>query len=347
MQAIRKPTAIASLLLLVAAVLLSACGNGNSAGTGASASPANSPSASPSSTPSASTSPSPSAEGEATRIVSTVNGDVEIPAHPKRIVALYYHHILFALGEKPVGANLTWWGGSPFLAEQEAGLVDIGGPPSLEAVAALEPDLIIMNSNNAEDYEQFAKIAPSVLIPYDGNRTVYQDTVEVAKLLGKPDEATRLLEEFEKKAEAARAKLEGVWTSDAKAAIIRIDGNGGQFTVFGDNYGRGGWPIYRGLKLQYPAKIKEDVIDSGKQIVKEVPLEKLPEYAEDADYLFVSTEGAALDVVKDSAVWKGLKAVKENRVIELEAKQYYYFDPISISAQMDLIADLLPGNSPQ
>jgi len=349
MQAIRKPTAIASLLLLVAAVLLSACGNGNSAGTGASASPSNSPSASPSSTPSPSATPSASAsaDGEETRIVSTVNGDVEIPAHPKRIVALYYHHILFALGEKPVGANLTWWGGSPFLAEQEAGLVDVGGPPSLEAVVALEPDLIIMNSNNAEDYEQFAKIAPSVLIPYDGNRTVYQETEEIAKLLGKPDEAARLLEEFEKKAEAARAKLEGVLTSDAKAAIIRIDGNGGQFTVFGDNYGRGGWPIYRGLKLQYPAKIKEDVIDNGKQIAQELPLEKLPEYAGDADYLFVSTEGVALDVVKDSGVWKGLKAVKENHVIELDSKQYFYFDPISISAQMDLIADLLSRNSSQ
>ncbi len=344
MQAIRKPTAIAVLLLFVAAMLLNACGNGNSAGSGGSSGPSKSPAASPSSTPSPSPSASASAGGDETRIVRTVNGDVEIPTHPKRIVALYYHHILFALGEKPVGANLTWWGGSPFLADQEAGLADVGGPPSLEAVVALEPDLIIMNSNNAEDYEQFAKIAPSVLIPYDGSRTVYQETEEIAKLLDRPDEAARLLEEFEKKAEAARVKLEGVVAGDAKAAIIRIDGNGGEFTVFGDNYGRGGWPIYRGLKLRYPAKIKEDVIDNGKQILQELPLEKLPEYAGDADYLFVSTEGVALDVIKDSAVWKGLKAVKDNRVIELDVKQYYYFDPISISAQMDLIADLLPRN---
>ena len=275
MQAIRKPTAIAAVLLFVVAMLLNACGNGNSAGNGGSSSPSKSPAASPSSTPSPSPSSSASspADGEGTRIVSTVNGDVEIPAHPQRIVALYYHHILFALGEKPVGANLTWWGGSPFLAEQEAGVTDVGGPPSLEAVAALEPDLIIMNSNNAEDYEQFAKIAPSVLIPYDGGRTVYQETEEIAKLLDRPDEAARLLEEFEKKAEAARVKLEGVLASDAKAAIIRFDGNGGEFTVFGDNYGRGGWPIYRGLKLQYPAKIKEDVIDNGTQILQELPLE--------------------------------------------------------------------------
>ena len=343
MSVIRKPTAIVALmLLLVVSALLGACGNDKAAESGGASSPASSPAASPTSTPSSSPSASASSEaGEGeTRIVSTVNGDVEIPANPQRIVALYYHHILYALGEKPVGANLTWWGGSPFLQDQEAGLTDVGGPPSLEAVAALEPDLIIMNSNNAEDYEQFAKIAPSVLIPYDGNRNVYEDAEEVAKLLGKPEAASQLRADFEKKAEAARAKIENVVKSGAKAAIIRIDGNGGQFTAFGDNYGRGGWSIYRGLKLEFPAKIQEAVIDSGAQIVQELPLEQLPEYVEDADYLFVSNEGVGLEVVQDSSIWKGLPAVKGNRVIELD-KKFFYFDPISISAQIDLIADLL------
>jgi iron complex transport system substrate-binding protein len=232
---------------------------------------------------------------------------------------------------------------SPFLTGLESEIIDVGGPPSLEAVAALEPDLIIMNSNNKDDYEQFAKIAPSVLIPYDGNRSVYGDAELIAELLGKPEAANQLTADFEKKAAEARAKLEGV-LDGTKAAIIRIDGQGGQFTVFGDNYGRGGWSIYKGLQMQYPAKIKEAVIDSGKQIVQELSLEQLPEFVEDADYLFVSNEGIGLETVKDSAVWKSIPAVKENRVIELDGKQYFYFDPLSILAQLDLIVDLL-GNT--
>lgn len=338
MHSIRKPSVVAVLLILFAAAFLSACGSKTAFEGGSSPAASNNTAAN---TPaSASSAPSAKPEAEkATRIVSTVNGDVEIPAKPKRIVALYYHHILLALGEKPVGANLTWWGGSPFLKELESGMKDVGGPPSLEAVAALEPDLIIMNSNNTEDYNQFAKIAPSVLIPYDGNRNVYDDTKLIAEMLGKAEMANQVSADFEKKAAEARTKLKSVLDGGVKAAIIRIDNKGGQFSVFGDNYGRGGWSIYKGLQIQYPAKVKEAVIDSGKQIVQELSLEQMLEFVKDADYLFVSNEGSGLETVKDSAVWNSIPAVKAGRVIELD-KKYFYFDPISISAQLDLITDL-------
>ncbi|SCW62332.1 iron complex transport system substrate-binding protein [Paenibacillus tianmuensis] len=329
-------------MVLLAVVFLSACGSDKAVDGGSSPAASSTPESTPAPASSTSSAETGNQENAAsTRTVSTVNGDVEIPAQPKRIVALYYHHILLALGESPVGANLTWWGGSPFLKDLESGIKDVGGPPSLEAVTALEPDLIIMNSQNAEDYEQFSKIAPSLLIPYDGNRSVYEDAKLLAEMLGKPDAADQLTADFEKKAAEARAKLGGVLDGDVKAAIIRIDSKGGQFTVFGDNYGRGGWSIYKGLQMQYPAKIKEAVVDSGKQIVQELSLEQLTDFVQDADYLFVSNEGFGLDVVKDSSVWKSLPAVKENRVIELDGKQYFYFDPISISAQLDLIVDLL------
>jgi len=341
MQAVRKTSLPVLLLIAMAVALLSACGNNADNAAGGSSAPA-SPSASaetPAASPSSAASPEAS-ESSDTRVVSTAKGDVEIPTHPKRIVALYYHHIVLALGEKPVGANLTWWGGSPFLTDLETGIVDVGGPPSPEAVAALEPDLIIMNSQNDEDYDQFAKIAPSVLIPYDGNRSVYEDAVLVADLLGKPDAAKNLASDFEKKAEEARAKLAGTIKEGAKAAIVRIDDKAGQFSVFGDNYGRGGWSIYKGLNLQYPDKVKEAVVDSGKQIVQQLSFEQLQEFLKDADYIFVSNEGNGADAVKDSGIWKGLPAVKANRVIELD-KQYFYFDPISISSQLDLIVDHL------
>ncbi|MFF2888351.1 ABC transporter substrate-binding protein [Paenibacillus sp. NPDC057967] len=275
-----------------------------------------------------------------TRVVSTVKGDVEIPAEPKRIVALYYHHILFAMDVKPVGANLTWWGGSPFLAEQEKDLVDVGGPPSLEAVAALNPDLIIMNSNNEENYDELAKIAPSILIPYDGSRNPYEDAKLVAEVLGKPDAAESLEKKFNEKAEAARKRVEGKVTEDTTAAIIRIEGKGSQFSVFGDNYGRSGWSIYHGLNLKMPDIIKTELVDSNAQIVQQLALERLPEYVADADYIFVSNEGEGLDQLQNSEVWKSLPAVKNNKVIELD-KTYFFFDPISIEGQLDLITDLI------
>lgn len=283
---------------------------------------------------------------EETRVVSTVNGDVEIPAEPKRIVALYYHHLLLAFDMKPVGANLTWWGGSPFLHELESdGIVDVGGPPSLEAVAALEPDLIIMNSNNAEDYEQFAKIAPSVLLPYDPANSTYDDAKLLGEIVGKPEIGEQLLKRFEEKAKAAREKLSGKIDENTKAAIIRFEGKGGQFTIFGYNYGRGGWAVYRGLNMKVPARIEKELNDQNAQIVQQLSLELLPEYVADADYIFVSNEGEGIETVKNSEMWGTIPAVKNNKVIELEGKQYFYFDPISIEAQIDLITELLLQHS--
>ncbi|MBP1995754.1 ABC transporter substrate-binding protein [Paenibacillus eucommiae] len=346
MQAQRKKYVFLGIALLLILTMASACGDrskdesGNNGTTGT----PTVTSADKTDTNSATDAPAATDDGTkaATRVVSTVNGDVEIPAEPKRIVALYYHHILLAFDIKPVGANLTWWGGSPFLKDMEAdGIVDVGGPPSLEAVAKLEPDLIIMNSNNAEDYEQFAKIAPSVLIPYDANRSTYDDAKLVGELIGKPQAAEQLMASFEEKAAAAHAKIAGTIDENAKVAIIRIEGKGSEFSIFGYNYGRGGWSVYRGLNLKMPEKIEKELESSGTQIVQKLSLELLPEYVADADYILVSNEGEGTDLVSGSAVWKTIPAVKNKKVMELDGKQYFYFDPISIEAQLDLITEML------
>ncbi|GAA3406040.1 ABC transporter substrate-binding protein [Paenibacillus hodogayensis] len=322
-----------SLLLVALAVLGSACGAGEQGAPLSMGSEGASQAGSTSEQP----------KGEAkpkTRKVQTEKGEVEIPTEPKRIVALYYHHMLLALDEKPVGANLAWWGGSPFLKQQESGIKDVGGPPSLEVVVGLQPDLIIMNSNNANDYEQFSKIAPSVLIPYDANRSAYDDAKLVAELIGKPQVADQLAARFEQKASAARKSLADTIGGGKKAAIVRADGKGDSFSVFGDNYGRGGWPIYRGLKFVVTDKMKE-AITSGKQIVQKLSLEQLSDYVGDADYLFLSDEGEGTEQLKASSVWKSLPAVKNGKVIELSKAQFFYFDPISIEGQLDVITQLL------
>lgn len=334
---------MASAMLFIAACGSGAAGGGNAGNTGNATGAGASPSAEVTASTEAVASPSPASESsEGTRVVSTVKGDVEIPAEPKRIVSLYYHHILLAFGVKPVGANLTWWGGSPYLAELEGdGIVDVGGPPSLEAVTALDPDLIIVNNNNEEDYDQLSKIAPTVMIPYDAKRNVYEDAKLIAELIGKPEAGDQLLADFEEKAAVARAKLVGVMDENAKVAIIRIEGQGGQFAVFGENYGRGGWSIYEGLMLQQPAKIKEELEKEGLGLVQQLSMELLPEFLAEADYIFVSNEGEGIDAIQDKALWQSIPAVKNGRAIELDGKRYFYFDPISINGQIDSITELL------
>ncbi|MFD0589434.1 ABC transporter substrate-binding protein [Paenibacillus sp. GCM10027627] len=259
-----------------------------------------------------------------------------------KIVALYYAGILMAMGVKPVGANLTWWGGSEFLRHQENGIVDVGAQPTLEAIAALEPDLILMNDNHLKDYGQFSKIAPTVVIPYDGKRNVYEDIRLIGGLIDHHQAAEQFIARYGGKAAASRAKLAaaGMAIDKRTAAIIRIEAGGSRFAVFGDNYGRSGWAVYRGLGLEAPIKVRQ-LIESGKQIAQQLPIELLPHYAGASDYLFVVNEGEGVECMQDKEVWKEIAAVKGHRVFELDKERFSYFDPISLEAQLELLTDLL------
>lgn len=263
-----------------------------------------------------------------------------------RIVALYYANVLLSAGVKPVAANLTWWGGSTFLKDMEEGSVDIGCEPSVEAVTKLEPDLILMNDANLSAYPAMSKIAPTLLLPYEGSRSIFDDVRLIGQLINRPRAADELESRFERRAAEVRERLAGVLSGSSTAAIVRFDSQGRQFSVFGDNYGRGGWPIYRGLRLGVPEPVQRQAIDSGRQIVQGLPLEQLPVYAAGADYLFVSDEGEGIRYVQDHPIWRSLPAVAHGRAHVLSRADFSYFDPISIEGQLELLAQLLTERQP-
>ncbi|MFF2093132.1 helix-turn-helix domain-containing protein [Paenibacillus sp. NPDC058174] len=259
-----------------------------------------------------------------------------------KVVALYYAGILMSMGVRPVGANLTWWGGSDFLKEQEKGIIDVGAPPSLEMIAELQPDLILMNDNHSQQYGQYSKIAPSVVIPYDGKRNVYEDIRLVGNLIDNTQAAEQFIARYERNAAASRSKIAaaGIAKGNPTATIIRVEGSGSRFSVFGDNYGRSGWAIYRGLGLKAPSKVHQ-LIESGRQISQNMPIAMLPDYAEASDYLFVINEGEGAESIADQDMWHRLRAVNHNHVFELSKERFSYFDPVSLEAQLGLLTDLL------
>ncbi|MFF2888352.1 AraC family transcriptional regulator [Paenibacillus sp. NPDC057967] len=259
-----------------------------------------------------------------------------------RVVAFYYGGILLSMGMKPVGANLTWWGGSAFLKEMESGITDVGVTPSLDMIARLEPDLILMNSNNVADYEPLSKIAPSVLIPYDGNRTVYDDMRIVGELIGSTPDVDRYIVRYENKAATARALLHRAKVADERtvATIIRFEEKGEQFAVFGSHYGRSGWSIYNGLRLLPPQPVKH-MMARGIHFEQNIPIDRLSEYAGESDYIFAINETEGIEHVEGRPIWQELHAVRNGRAFELGCESYSYFDPISIESQLDLLTGLL------
>lgn len=108
--------------------------------------------------------------GAFAREITHAMGTTDVPDSPQRIVILTNEgtEALLAVGVKPVGAVRSWVG-EPWYDHIAADMADVTvvgeeSAVNLEAIAALEPDLIIGNKMRQEKiYDQLSAIAPTVM----------------------------------------------------------------------------------------------------------------------------------------------------------------------------------------
>ena len=148
----------------------------------------------------------------------------------------------------------------------------------------------------------------------------------------------QFIADFDKKAAEGREKLKGVVDENATFGLYELTDKG-ELWIFGDNAGRGGQAVYNALKLKMPA-----INENAKEQTVQLSLEALPEYA--ADYMFLTTydpekKGEELKKLKESGVWRGLNASKNNTLFYNDFDTYYRYDPIAIMGQIDLFVDML------
>lgn len=263
-----------------------------------------------------------------TRIVKTVKGDIEVPANPKRIIINYFQGDLLALGIKPMASSFME-GETAFEEElKDVTKIEKWEP---EELMALDPDLIIVISE--EDYEKFHKIAPTIFIPFT-EITAEERLTLIGEVVGKQDEAKKVLNDFDKKIEDSKKKLEKADVMDKTFTLL--ENNSGKVWVFGNRWGRGGEIFYDYLDLKAPDLIEKNLIDGDGDQYIELSLETLPEYC--GDYI-IKSAWAKEDNLKDNGLWNNIKAVKEGRVITTSAELYYYMDIYSMSAQLDIFVN--------
>jgi len=311
------------LLMLTMLMILAACGSG----AGTDATPG---------TSEASTDPSSgSVPSDAKRIYKSLSGDVEIPAEPKRIVTDMYVSDLLALGVKPVG-SIQYYLENPYYLDQVKGIESIGdrNAVSLEKVAALNPDLIITYSDQAQEIENYQKIAPTVVIPY-GTFTNVQDEIRgFGELMNKSEEAEAWLKTYTERVKAASAKVKAVIRPEETFSILEVSDK--SYYGYGDNFGRGGQAVYRALELAPLERTRKELM--GDTQWKEISREVVGDYA--GDHIFL-TVGEKNKNYQGDSVWKSLPAVKNNQVYELQEDRYWYFDPIAIQGQAEELADMI------
>jgi len=260
-----------------------------------------------------------------TIIYESENGPVEVPANPKRVIVLSsFAGNVMALDVNLVGVD-SWSKMNPRFQERLKNVEEVSDE-SLEKIIELEPDLII-GLSNIKNIDKLKEIAPTVTYTY-GKLDYLTQHLEIGKLLNKEAEAKAWIDDFKKRAQKAGEDIKEKIGKDTTVSVIENFDK--QLYVFGDNWGRGTEILYQEMKLKMPDKVKEMALDAGYYALS---LEALPDFA--GDYLVFSKNPDTDNSFVETDTYKNIPAVKNNRVLEVNAKEFYFNDPLTLDYQLE------------
>jgi len=296
-----------------------------------------------------------SAGGETSENSVTIfgsNGEVTLDKPAKKVVVLEwtYAEDLLALGVQPAGmADIqeyhNWVNIDAVLSDD---VVDVGGrqEPNLEAIAAIEPDLIIgVSFRHDAMLKDLEKIAPTVIFnpyPEDESIDLYKEMTttfnEIAKAVDKADEAEKVLAHLDEKYEEAKAEIEkaNLKTKDVILTLAYTGPQAPEIRVFTPNSMASQILEKIGLKnVHVPDQF--EVFGSSTFNV-----EGLTKY-EDANYLYTvqDDDNVYEKQLKDNVVWKNLNFVKEDRLFDLGGDTWLYGGPLSAETLLNQIVDTM------
>ncbi|MFI6498898.1 ABC transporter substrate-binding protein [Nonomuraea typhae] len=306
-----------ALVALAAIAALSACGTTEA------------PVAAPSSAPSPSSTPVSVTDGRGKKI------DLERPA--ARVVSLEWGEteMLATLGVMPVGvADVKGYGTWVTSAKLDASVKDVGmrNEPSVDSIAALQPDLIVMESDDAALVGQLEKFAPVLVFKGSdaaGNLTrMRADLNLLATAVGKTAEAEKALADFD--AALADAKQKIAAAGGAGKPFAMADGWKEGSTISVRLFGKGALVSdvaeAVGLKNAWSGKV-DPVWGLGNTDVEGLTALKDPGTrffysASDGDDVFA-------DGLASNAIWKSLPFVKKQNVTKLPDGIWTFGGPLS------------------
>ncbi|ANF98320.1 siderophore ABC transporter substrate-binding protein [Paenibacillus bovis] len=289
-----------SLTLILAILVLAACGKEAGSTTGAAGS---------------------DAAPAATVKVAQTTGDVEVPKNPQRVVVFDMGILdtMDQLGIKPVAVpqdNLP-----PYLEKYKSSdYINAGGlkEPDFEKVSEAAPDLIIISGRQADSYEEFSKIAKTINLSVDTNdymKSFTQNMNIIGEIFGKQDEINEALTAINNEVTATQEKVK---KANHNALIVLA--NEGSLSAYGAGSRFGLIHDVLGFKAADP---NIEVSTHGQSVSPEYVAEKNP------DYLFVVDRGSAIGedssgkATVENALVKNTNAYKNGHIVYLNP--YYWY----------------------
>lgn len=270
-------------------------------------------------------------------------GKTILQSNPDRVVAMDIGALetMHELGVKAVGTPRKFIPAYLSAIKDNPEIVDVGSvvEPDFEAIAALNPNLILISTRQERFYDELKDIAPTVFVGTD-NKNYFESFENNVKLIGrifqKENLALEKLKTIEQKVKTAQDR----YSQDPNKGLFLIYNNG-KFSAFGKG-SRFGF-IHDVLHIK-PLMDLDDESVHGQRVSNELVAERNP------DYLFIVDRNAAV---------VGKKANKqdvENRLIQqtnaFKNKKIFYLDPevwfisggglTSVNLMLDDILKLIP-----
>lgn len=266
-----------------------------------------------------------------TRTVEHALGEAEVPADPRRVVALDPSSALnlSTLGVPVVGTtrpNIA----SPAMVEgklSEAEIIGSESEPNLEKIASLEPDLIVMPAYEGEaaNYDSLTEISPTVA--YEFINPEWERMLRAqASFVGRSEEAERLIAEHEERIKGLRERVEAAGRPTINYLRFYSE-------RLGVCVGYLETRIIDEAGFRFPEGYEHDL---DNQRCTDESLEQLPRL--DADVLLVGVDPGAEDLAREfreNPLWQRLGAMRRGNVLEVNTGVWLSFDYPGIQRMLD------------
>ncbi|WP_428911101.1 siderophore ABC transporter substrate-binding protein [Niallia sp. Krafla_26] len=266
-----------------------------------------------------------SAENAETITINHKLGNTDVKVNPEKVISFDFGILdtLDTLGIDVVGVPKE--GTVPGYLEKYAGeeYESVGSlkEPDFEKINELQPELIIISARQAELYEEFQEIAPTIYLGID--ETKYMESFkENTKVIGQIfDKETEVEEELAKVEENIQALNDKATKLDKNALVVLA--NEGTVSAYGPSSRFGIIHDVFGVK---PVDEKIEVSTHGMSVDFDYIFKQNP------DYLFVIDRGAvvttggggssAKEVIENDII-KETKAYKEGNIVYLDPNYWY------------------------
>ncbi|MGH4013016.1 MAG: ABC transporter substrate-binding protein [Pseudonocardiaceae bacterium] len=275
-----------------------------------------------------------------TRVVQHAMGSTEITGTPQRVVVLDTGELdsVIALGVTPVGAVRAdaTSGLQSYLVDRVRQVEMVGAinEPNLEAIAVLQPDLILSNKVRHEDiYDQLSGIAPTVFAESVG--VAWKENFLLAgEALGKRAEAERILADYEQQAQQVGQQFGD--PSAVQVSMVRF--MPGSIRLYGQGSFIGTILDDAGFSRPEPQQVDKTFVEISREQLS----------LADGDLLFYAAYGSTGKTEQGQLtagpLWQKLGAVSESRAHQVSDDLWYLgIGPIAA----DLVLNDLRGYATQ